>query len=195
FVCESCDIPEPMQVGRSHLTPKNELDASPVGCACTAVLTVTSAITALSTPIERTRGRLHLTHTPVSAATTTINPLAPVEINGEPAYAVHELLNFQRRNGTIQYLIDWEGYGPEEQSWVPEADILDVFLLVDFHTTHPDRPGPGGHGRPRVPCSQVSGAAHQVEGTVTNPKNHTQPRIAMPTRTHPRSDSPLLAHT
>ncbi|KAK1788797.1 hypothetical protein P4O66_002606 [Electrophorus voltai] len=82
---------------------------------------------------------------PVPAATTTINSPAPVDIDGEPAYAICALLDSQRCDGVLQYLVNWEGNGPEEQSWVPRADVLEPSLLADFHSAHPDHPGPWGH--------------------------------------------------
>ena len=73
----------------------------------------------------------------------------PLLLEEGPVYAIREILASRRRRGRLEYLLDWDGYGPEERAWVLRDDILDPALLEAFHRDHPHLPAPRGRGRPR----------------------------------------------
>jgi transposase InsO family protein len=92
---------------------------------------------------------------------------SPILIDGEEAYRVHEVLDSRRRGNILQYLVDWEGYGPEEQSWVNAGDILDPSLTEEFHQTYPEKPAPRPRGRPRRRLPSRLRSCSQEGGSVT----------------------------
>ncbi|KAK3506432.1 hypothetical protein QTP70_002158 [Hemibagrus guttatus] len=76
-------------------------------------------------------------------------PPPPLDVEWSPAYRVCALLDSRWVRSRLQYLLDWEGYGVEERSWVVAVEILDPSLTEDFHRAHPNKPAPRPRGRPR----------------------------------------------
>ena len=47
-------------------------------------------------------------------------------------FKVARISGKRRTRSGLQYLCEWEGWGPEDDSWEPEANILDSRLIKDF---------------------------------------------------------------
>uniref|UniRef100_A0A3Q3B4W6 ribonuclease H n=1 Tax=Kryptolebias marmoratus TaxID=37003 RepID=A0A3Q3B4W6_KRYMA len=68
------------------------------------------------------------------------------ELGGHPVYTVRRIVDARRRGRGWQFLVDWEGYGPEDRSWVPRSFICDPTLITDFWASRPSGSSglPGG---------------------------------------------------
>lgn len=89
-------------------------------------------------------------------------------VDDEEADQVRELLDSWRRGGALQYLVDWEGYSPEEWFCVNSRDILYPSLTEEFHRTHHGKPAPRPQGRTRHRLPPCVRSRSQDGGSVTN---------------------------
>ncbi|KAI2664152.1 Transposon Tf2-6 polyprotein [Labeo rohita] len=86
----------------------------------------------------------HVFFSPLSPQVTAPPPVRIID--GGPAYTARRILDSRTRGRGTQYLVDWEGYGPEERSWVPGRFILDPTLIQDYRRRVSSVPGPSGAG-------------------------------------------------
>ena len=60
--------------------------------------------------------------------------------NGEKEFMVEKILDSQIINQKLRYLIKWEGYGIEHNSWEPADDVHAPECVTEFHQNHPGAP-------------------------------------------------------
>ncbi|XP_031693959.1 uncharacterized protein LOC116376722 [Oncorhynchus kisutch] len=77
-----------------------------------------------------------------------------------PTYAVRSLHDSQCCGGRLQYLVEWEGYSPDECFWGPVADIPTSSIAVV-------RPAPRPWDHPPGRCHLAAGAARRRGGGIT----------------------------
>ncbi len=114
-------------------------------------------------------------------------PSPPDFLEKTAVYQVRDTLDLRRWGTRLEYLVDREGYGPEERSLAARDDILDALVLEEFHQSRPNCPAPRGHSHP---CHHVraSGAAPGGGGNVR--QSLQSPQSAAPMFTG--SQSPVL---
>jgi len=77
-------------------------------------------------------------------------PPPPELIDGEEEYIVEEILDSRMFRRKLQYLVKWEGYGIENNSWEYWDNLGNAAEVVaDFHARHP--------GAPRHICATAFG--------------------------------------
>uniref|UniRef100_A0A803J8D0 Chromo domain-containing protein n=1 Tax=Xenopus tropicalis TaxID=8364 RepID=A0A803J8D0_XENTR len=74
---------------------------------------------------------------------------AATKSNLEKSSLVHKTFADRRRKGSLQYLVQWKGFGPEECSWEKDSDVHAPRLVKAFHDQFPQKPRPSGPVAPR----------------------------------------------
>ena len=64
-------------------------------------------------------------------------PPPPEIIDGEEEWVVEEILDSRVIRRKLRYLVKWEGYGMEHNSWEPWDQVHAPELVADFYRKHP----------------------------------------------------------
>ena len=65
----------------------------------------------------------------------------PIDVEGEQEYVVEEILDSRLRRNKLEFLIKWEGYTDENNSWEPEDNCRNASRAIkDFYKQYPEAP-------------------------------------------------------
>ena len=69
-------------------------------------------------------------------------PSSPIPeiIDGEEEWIVEEILDSKVINQKLCYLVKWEGYGIEHNSWELWDSVHTPDVITEFHQRHPGAP-------------------------------------------------------
>jgi len=94
--------------------------------------------------------RLHLVFNVVKLTLAPVNPIPgrqapppppPELVDGEEEYVMEKVLNSRMFQCKLQYLVKWEGYSVEENTWEYWDNLNNVADAVnDFHRKNPGAP-------------------------------------------------------
>ena len=78
---------------------------------------------------------------PLTIPGQQITPQPPIDIEGEPEYIVEEILNSHLWWNKLEFLIKWEGYTDENNSWEPEDNCRNANdAIKDFYNQYLEAP-------------------------------------------------------
>ena len=127
-------------------------------------------------------------------------PPLPEIIDGEEEWVIEEILNSRMINQKLRYLVKWDRFRIEHNSWEPWDNIHTLDLILEFHRKHP--------GAPRlirlidfnaiafqsIPSSVVPGC-HSLEGGM-DVRGHLRAPTSLTEYVHPTTPDKLcLADT
>jgi hypothetical protein len=67
-------------------------------------------------------------------------PPPPELVEGEEEYLVEEILDSKMFRGQLRFLIKWEGYGVEHNTWEYATDVHAPKRLAEYYRKHPAAP-------------------------------------------------------
>jgi len=67
----------------------------------------------------------------------TTPPPFPEIVDGEEEWVVEEILDSRMVNRKLHYLVKWEGFVVEHNSWEPWDNVHAPELVADFYRRHP----------------------------------------------------------
>ena len=63
-------------------------------------------------------------------------PLPDLDSQGLPMYQPEQLVAYRKKRGRSEYLVQWQGYSSEHNSWEPVSK-LPSSLIYEYHAQHP----------------------------------------------------------
>ncbi|TPX33158.1 hypothetical protein SeLEV6574_g08402 [Synchytrium endobioticum] len=66
----------------------------------------------------------------------------PLRIKEDEGFIIENILDVRRRGKGWEYLIKWEGYGEEDNTWESRRTIDDEPMLEEWHKRHPKKSSP-----------------------------------------------------
>ena len=70
-----------------------------------------------------------------------ITPQPPIDVEGEPEYIVEEILDSRLQQNKLEFLIKWEGYTDENNSWELENNCINASNAIkDFYNQYLEAP-------------------------------------------------------